>query len=212
MNDVTRIDALGAQITSGALVLEHTGFSMGGGAYYHLYKVYEVPETYPDDSMGYHYSLTGNRCEFWHIRPTRGVIVQPNEAPDEFLYSFRHGLSNFEVEVNGREGSSIGNAASIIARSDWKERRVHKRDVELAQWVDGLVIDSFDKLLELKRICAIHRFAPSMKIIHETIRFFGLNPVRPVNGELGLAHMTNYELFSRLMATLDEKGTPDNEH
>lgn len=176
---------------SGQVYLEYgRGGQIFGGDETYTLKLWEMPEN-PDGNEGYKYGINGERSSFWHTHKDSAIMVEFDLFPDDFKYSFYHGMSDLSTTSNKID------LEDLINNSDWQDRKVTKDEVDHNRRLNTIEINTIDDIREnIDTIC--HGYIPH-RIIDSVLKIANIKKTNPdfgnYKGESGIAYyydMMNY--------------------
>lgn len=189
-------DVNGNIVKAGDVLLEETGGGSGGGMKsFRSFTLWEMPSRY--DGQGYHYSLDGSKYLFAWADINESVKLPIKELPKDFVFSFYHGMGNFD---SYSEGTII---SEIIEDSNWKEKSINASDVSSFTKLSRLKLSSIDDVRKNLDVITTAKYIPN-SVISSVIRLAGYKQAVMINGELGLVMFKDMLLFQSIIHTLRE--------
>lgn len=192
-------DKLGNEVVAGDVLLETgVGFGSCEGKRVYFMKLWRKP--IENDGSGVIYNIDGYPSVFKWASVKNSIKVDFSLLPDNFEYSFLHGMSDLDCKL--KEGSLV----DLINNSDWINKQVKKEDVDRFNFLRALKIETVDDIIanidELKKGGYIPR--ELMDSVLSAVRVSKTNPdFGNYRGEIGMAYlrdMVNYECVIRSLA------------
>lgn len=78
------------------------------------------------DGSGYRYNIENNPYSYWWVNPNKSFILDKNKLPEDFLFSFYHGMEYLDTPEEQNNNDIIDR----VLNSNWKEKSINKIDVE----------------------------------------------------------------------------------
>lgn len=187
-------DLNGKQIEPGVIMMEiGRGGGFINGKQYHFLKLWEFPTNYK--GQGLEYNIDGNKHEWWHASARNSYVINKSEMPEEFIFSFYHGMSDLYTTIKS------GTVEELISNSDWISRRIHKNDIDNYCELKSIVLTSIDDIKNSIPLMEKSKYIPRC-VIESVIRIAGQSTHNVINGESGIAAFYDNILFNQIILCL----------
>jgi len=184
-------DLNGKQIEPGMVMME-----IGrGGKYtdktqYYSLKLWEYSNNYNGQGLGY--SIDGRKHEWWHASARNSYILNKSEIPEEFIFSFYHGMSDLYTTIKS------GTVEELINNSDWKNNVVLKNDIDNYCELKSTTINNIADIKNSIPLMEKSKYIPRC-VVESVIRVAGQNIHNVINGESGVAAFYDNILFNQII-------------
>lgn len=186
---------LGNELNIGDVVLEIGGgfrSTMGGTEY--SVSVWEVPEI--QDGRGMQYSLDGEKSRFWHASSSRGFKLDFSKLPEDFKYSFYHGMNSFYTKTENKD------LMEIIEQSDWESNKVSRDRVESFKAISNVKIENMGDIID--NLDILSKGSIPHSIVDSVLTIFNQGRTPVSNGEIGIAAMYDHHKYFSIIKMLKE--------
>jgi hypothetical protein len=191
-------DLLGNEIKTDDILLElGRGWgSLFGSEYKYHMKIWQKPSD--NDGSGYEYNIDGTKYKYWWASVKNSIKIDMSIMPEEFEYSFYHGMSEIASKIEK------GTLLEIIENSDWKNYVVKKEEVERFHFLKTIKIETLEDIKnninELKK----GGYVPK-EIIYKVLDITGVGRTEVHNGEIGIAAMYDQAYYQDIIEVLSRK-------
>jgi len=189
-------DVNGISVKVGDLLLEETGGGYVDGKDLYSFTLWEMPSGY--DGEGFQYSLDGSKHLFAWANVDNSIKLSSKELPKDFMFSFYHGMSDFDSYSKGN--SVLG----ILENSNWKEKSISGEDVSRFKKLLKLRLSSIEDVKKNVELFSTAEHIPN-RIVWDVIRLAGRDRAIMVNGELGMAMFEDMLTFQKIIYGLQER-------
>jgi hypothetical protein len=152
---------------------------------------YVSPKLQDGGYCAYEYDLYGKRHEFSWVEPDTARVYESSELPADMLYSIRHGVNEFRVDISKGDDWQL---------SDLRYDKVDKKKVQATlkglRLIDGC--KSLDDVYDVWVKYIKDNYMP-FDFVQKGLAIIGQAEHPMMNGELGLYGMTNSLMFHEIM-------------
>ena len=143
-----------------------------------------------NDGGGYYYNLEGKKRKFWWCNPEWSEVYDSKDLPKDLLYSFHHGVNNFEVPED--KADSWTPEDLIYTKVEREQCTAFCKVKKALPNVKSL--DDFWKLYpDIKKSGFI-----SGEIINKLFELVGIERTPVCNGEIGIAFYQDRMIFKAI--------------
>jgi len=197
-------DILGKEVKPGDILLE-----VGRGGYgtkLYFMRLWEMPENYI--GHGYEYHITEEKSLFAWTYLDKCFKLDLNILPEEFKFSFYHGMSDISTIIDPGEIPINEEAAmELINNSDWKENTISIKDVDRFKKMQSIKITSFQDIKNNIKELTKPGYIPA-ELIYDVLKVAKINKTNPdfgnYKGEIGIASVYDQLYYEAVINKIAE--------
>lgn len=178
------------------IYIEERGWGMGE-IFLHLYTVNKSCE----EGHGIQFSSVGEPYVFAWCHPSEENKL-PEDLKRKFMFSFKHGSTDIYIKNELlKDGADLWDI--LRDESKYTYKWVSRKEVAIQKKIEALEINTKEDVIKHKDL--LFNNPISHGVVCKVLRAYDLKPTVAHNGEIGIAAMYDFAMFSAIKETLNNE-------